>query len=108
MTRSENGKHIGAPTVADLDDPAVVDQLLDRIPAGRGILEVCRDPDMPNDSTVWRRIHRDAGFAARIARARETQQDVLIERTQEIADAATPADWQVARLRVATRQWAAA
>lgn len=46
-------------------------------------------------------------FEKRLSRARELQQDALIEECHEIAEEATPEDWQVARLRIWERQWTA-
>jgi hypothetical protein len=45
---------------------------------------------------------------ARIARAREIQQDALVDQMADIAASATPEDWQVKRLQIWTRQWMAA
>ena len=50
----------------------------------------------------------DAAFRATIARAREAQQHAIIDETIEMADAATPEDWQVVKLRIWARQWRAA
>lgn len=91
-----------------LDDPKVVDELCARIAEGRGVLEACADPTMPNASSVYRRMSTDEAFATRIARAREAQQDAEVERCVEMADQATPEDWQVVKLRIWARQWRAA
>ena len=91
-----------------LDDPQVVDELCDRIAEGKGIWEVCEAEDMPWDTTVYRRMARDDVFAARIARAREAQQEARVDRMNKIAAEATGDDWQVARLRIWTEQWIAA
>lgn len=89
-------------------DPEVLDELCARIAEGRGIKEVCRDEDMPSDSEVFRRMATEPEFAARIARAREAQQDAVAERIVEMADNATNEDWQVVKLRIWARQWQAA
>jgi ABC-type nitrate/sulfonate/bicarbonate transport system ATPase subunit len=51
---------------------------------------------------------KDEAFRTRIARAREAQQDALMDETLEMADAATAEDWQVVELRIWARQWLAA
>lgn len=86
----------------------MLDELCARIAEGRGIKEVCRDEDMPSDSEVFRRMATEPEFAARIARAREAQQDAVAERIVEMADNATNEDWQVVKLRIWARQWQAA
>lgn len=95
----------GRPTVADLDDPALVEELCLRLVSGQGIKAICRAKDMPHETTVYRRMFRDEAFASRIAHAREAQQDAMSEQCREIADSATAENWMVARLRVGTRQW---
>ena len=52
-------------------------------------------------------LWKDESFATSVARARERQQEALVDSMREIADAATPEDWQVARLRIWQRQWEA-
>lgn len=97
----------GRPTVASLSDPAVVQELCERIASGRSVAEVCRDPDMPDAKTVWLWNLKSPEFSHALSRAREAQQDVNVETIQHIADNATPEDWQVARLRIQARQWQA-
>jgi hypothetical protein len=90
-----------------LDDSAVVDELCARIIAGEGIKAICRDDDMPAHRTVYERMAADEAFRTRIARAREAQQEALIDETVEMADAATVEDHQVVKLRIWARQWRA-
>jgi hypothetical protein len=92
---------------ADITDPAVVDELCDRISEGRGVIEVCSDLDMPAESTVYRRMAKDEEFARRIARAREAQQDAEPDRIVQMSEDATIEDWQVVKLRIWARQWRA-
>ena len=101
-------KKPGRPPNADLDDEAVVDRICDMLASGMGIAEICRRDDMPAESTVYCRMASDESFRSRIARAREAQQEAEIERTVAMADAATPEDWQVVKLRIWARQWRAA
>ena len=100
---------VGRPRVRPSShDPAVLDELCARIAEGRGIKEVCRDEDMPSNSEVFRRMANEPDFAARIARAREAQQDAVAENIVEMADSATSDNWQVVKLRIWARQWRAA
>jgi len=50
----------------------------------------------------------DAEFKTFIARAREAQQHAMIDETVDMADQATPEDWQAVKLRIWARQWRAA
>lgn len=98
---------MGRPANADLDDPAVVEAICDRLIAGKSMADICKDADMPAESTVYLKMAKDEAFRSAIARARELQQDAEIDRTIDMADAATGDDWQVVKLRIWARQWRA-
>ena len=98
---------VGRPTDASLDDPDVVDELCRRLSSGDGMAAICREDGMPASTTVYARMAVDAEFRARIARAREAQQDAEADKCIDMADAATPEDWQVVKLRIWARQWRA-
>ena len=93
---------------ADLNDPVVVQEICDRLVSGSSMAKICAADDMPAESTVYLRMARDAEFRSVIARAREAQQDAEIDRTIDMADAATAEDHQVVKLRIWARQWRAA
>lgn len=59
------------------------------------------------ESTFWRKFSRDESFAQVISRAMETRQIAEVERTVDLADTATPDDWQAVRLQIWARQWRA-
>lgn len=99
---------VGRPTDAPLDDPAVVDAICARLIGGEGLKGICKSDGMPAVSTVYLRMANDEEFRNRIARAREAQQDALIDDTVDMADAATVEDHQVVKLRIWARQWRAA
>ena len=86
---------------------ALADEICIRLSEGESLRKICGSDDMPVRSTVYLWALRIREFSDRYRRAREMQADSIIDDTQEIADAATPDDWTVARLRVHTRQWAA-
>jgi hypothetical protein len=87
---------------------------------GKSLREICRDENMPAESTVrlWVVDDRD-GFSAQYARAREAQADYWAEQIVEIADDGSNdtytdkdgnerTDQEViarSRLRVDTRKW---
>lgn len=91
-----------------LDNTIIVDEICDRLCGGEGIIEICRDDHMPDASTVYRKMARDEAFAARIARAREAQQEAEADHIVAMADEADGEDWQVVKLRIWARQWRAA
>jgi hypothetical protein len=72
---------------------------------GRSLRSICRDDNMPAESTVrlWAIEDRD-GFAAQYARAREAQMEALGEDLLDISDDKT-GDPQRDRLRVDARKW---
>lgn len=97
-----------APRTARLDDESVVDEICDRLASGEGLKAICANKHLPSDDTVYRKMANDPDFAARIARAREAQQDHEADAIVDMADKATPEDWQVVKLRIWARQWRAA
>ena len=98
---------MGRPAKADLNDAPVVDRLCAAIISGKGIKAICAGRNMPGKSSVYERMAVDEEFRTRIARAREAQQEASVDETVDMADAATPQDWQVVRLRIWARQWRA-
>lgn len=72
------------------------------------MLVACAPIDRPQMDTIYREMARSVSFANRIARAREAQQHAMVDQTVTMADAATATNWQVVRLRIWARQWAAA
>ena len=86
----------------------IQERIIEALADGGALKLICAEPGMPDRRTVQRWMATDEEFAARIARARKIGQDALIEECREIADQATPEDWQVAKLRIWHRQWEAA
>jgi hypothetical protein len=103
--------------------PELADLICERLADGRTLRDVCRDEDMPTESTVrtWANDDRE-GFYAQYARAREIGYHAMADETLEIADDGRN-DWvrrqdengetyvlngehvQRSRLRVDTRKW---
>ncbi|EFH10532.1 hypothetical protein ACFFMP_20125 [Pseudoroseomonas cervicalis] len=91
-----------------MDDAEAVARLCDLLICGMSMSEACARDDSPSRTAVYTKMAADAAFRATIARAREAQQHAIIDETIEMADAATPEDWQVVKLRIWARQWRAA
>lgn len=56
---------------------------------------------------VYQAMAKDEAFRNAIACAREAQQEAIIDQTIDIADSATPEDYNVMKLRIWARQWRA-
>lgn len=114
---------LGRPSIFDQDVATVI---CDRLAGGESLRSVCRDEEMPAESTVRRWAMDDVcGFHAQYVRARELQAHALVEDTLDISDDGSN-DWmkrndpenpgftangehmQRSRLRVDTRKWIAA
>jgi hypothetical protein len=96
------------PTKPSPDDPQAVERLCQLLIGGMSMTEACAQEDCPARTAVYAKMAADEVFRATIARAREAQQHAMIDETIEMADAATPENWQVVKLRIWARQWRAA
>jgi hypothetical protein len=81
--------------------------ICERIANGESLRSICDEKDMPDRSTVIRRLEADEAFRNQYARAREAQADHEFDEIKAIADLATAEDVQVARLRIDARRWRA-
>jgi len=100
--------------------PELANQICDRLAAGQSLREICRDDDMPHESTVrkWAVEDRE-GFYTQYARAREAQTEYWADEIVAIADDSARDSWtdengvervdhdhiSRSRLRVDTRKW---
>lgn len=102
---------------------AIASRILLRLSMGESLRSVCRDKDMPDESTVrdWAICDRD-GFSPQYAKARDCGLDAMADELLEIADDASN-DWMEnhnpdnpgwvanqehiarSRLRLDTRKW---
>ncbi|KTR05013.1 terminase small subunit protein [Aureimonas ureilytica] len=62
------------------------DMICERIANGESLRAICRDPDTPAQSTVFKWLASNAAFAEQYARAREAQADALFDEILDIAD----------------------
>ena len=99
---------VGRPPVKpSTDDPGAMARLCDLLIGGMSMNDACARDDCPSKTGVYSRMAADEAFRSVIARAREAQQHAMIDETIDMADRATPEDWQVVRLRIWARQWRA-
>lgn len=88
-------------------DERIVDDICARLVAGEGIKRILQDEGMPNPRVFYKDMAENESLRNRIARARELQQDALVDEMVTMADDATVEDWQVVKLRIWARQWKA-
>lgn len=86
----------------------LVTDICDHISTGKSLIDVAKLPGYPSADSMYRQMAREPEFAARIARAREAQQDAIADDIVRMADAATGENWQVVKLQIWARQWRAA
>jgi len=63
----------------------VAAEICERMIEGKGLLQICKDEDMPARGTVYRWLDGRPSFRDRYARAREAQMDYFAELIREIA-----------------------
>lgn len=83
-------------------------RIVDGLTQGHSMKAVCAGQDMPRAADVYSEMAKNEEFRTAIARAREAQQEAIIDEMVDMADAATPENWQVVKMRIWARQWRAA
>lgn len=90
-------------------DPGILEKLCEKISStDDSMKKICEPKDMPALSEVYVEMSRNEKFQKAIARAKELQQEALIDSCHDLAQEATKEDWQVKRLQIWERQWRAA
>jgi hypothetical protein len=109
---------IGRPT---LYTPEVATVICQQLAEGRSVRAICRDEDMPSESSVYNWLHDYPEFVEKYTRARASQAERMLDEIIEIADESSN-DTEVtdfgprpnnewinrSKLRVDTRKWAMA
>lgn len=90
-----------------VEDPEAINRLCDLMVGGMSMKKACAQVDIPTYAQIYMRMHRDPVFFDQIMKARFIQQIAVADEMQDIADEATPENWQVARMRIVQRQWVA-
>lgn len=86
-------------------NPKLAAEVLSRVADGRGLREVCAEPDMPVVSTVMRWLDERPEYAQAYGRARAVQADRLFDLAWRIACDATEDTVPTARLKIQTLKW---
>lgn len=87
---------------------ATVEAILDALTDGQSLRQICAGRNMPNRRTVLRWLEQHPDFAAKYARAREAQADLMDDKILEVADNCTPETAQADRVKIGAYQWRAA
>jgi len=85
----------------------ILEAICDRLVCGESINSICADPAMPSKTDFYIYMTKNEEFRTNIARAKEAQQDAIVDEIVEMADGATPVDFNVVKLRIWARQWVA-
>lgn len=81
--------------------------ICDQIADGQSLRQICEAEDMPDRRNVLRWLDDDADFAAKYARAREAQADVMDEKILTVAEACTTATAAADRVKIDAYKWRA-
>jgi hypothetical protein len=87
---------------------ATAELIFERLCQGEGVAAICRDPDMPAPSTVYRWMALDADFRDAVTLAREIAAEGVFEKGFEICETATPETAYLAHVRLTHLRWGAA
>lgn len=106
---SESPRPVGRPAIRPHPlDEGIVDRICEGLISGLSIKKVCAENDMPSVTAVYVEMARNPEFRNAIARAREAQQEAMIDNTIDMADEADESNYNVVKLRIWARQWRAA
>lgn len=86
----------------------MAETICDRIAEGESLRRICARDGYPHMVTVMRWLERHPEFAAKYARAREMQADVMDDMILSVADGCTPETAAADRVKIAAYQWRAA
>ena len=85
----------------------IADKICARISDGESLRKICDNPEMPGRRTVHEWLAKFDDFADQYALAHERQAEHFVSQIVEMADAATRDNWQVVKMQIWARQWAA-
>ena len=97
---------IGRPSIYSED---LADNICDRLMAGESMRQICADDGMPHRVTVMRWQDSNEAFAAKCARARESQADLMDDKILDVAERVERCelDPNAARVAISAYQWRA-
>lgn len=105
MSKVEKIK-VGRPKVHIFTDE-IMEKIYDLIVTGHSMREISTMKGMPHITAFYREMRDNEEFRTIIAHAREMQQEHEADYMIELADSATPEDFNVKKLQIWARQWRA-
>ena len=72
---------------------------------GYSIRKICRDPDMPARSTIYKWIIEDKNFSDQYTQAKRIQAHSLVDEMVDLADISDPLEAGKTRIQIDTRKW---
>lgn len=103
-SKTEKSGKMGRPS--DYRDE-LADEICDRLIEGESLRQICRRPGMPDRRTVLRWLDAHADFAAKYARARESQGDLMDDLILEAAGTADKDNAAAVRVKIDAYKWRA-
>ncbi|MEH6676146.1 hypothetical protein [Phenylobacterium sp.] len=86
----------------------IADEICGLLIEGLSLRKICDRDDMPDRRTVMRWLDAHPDFAAKCARARELQADLMDDLILDTAEKTTSDNAAAARVKIAAYQWRAA
>lgn len=83
----------------------IADRICEEMVNGRDLVDICKDPGMPDRTTVYRWTLSNPAFAAQCARAREALADFELHRLKQIAESCTEENVNSTRVKLNHFQW---
>lgn len=83
----------------------LADEICRRIMNNRSLRNVCEDEDMPARSTVFLWLSQHDTFSDQYARACYIRREAKFDEMEDLAEMATPENYQVAKLQIDVRKW---
>jgi len=94
---------MGRPSVYTQE---IADEICAQLAEGKSLRSICEADRFPTETAVRKWALEDRqGFSSQYARARQIQYERMADEVVDIADSATPEDYNPARLRVDARKW---
>jgi hypothetical protein len=85
--------------------PEIADAICEQMIAGRDLLDICKDEQMPSRSSVYRWMAAHPEFEAQCARAREAMADFELRNLKQLADDCTEDNVNSTRVKLNHFQW---
>jgi hypothetical protein len=87
--------------------PALEETITDALMEGKSMRQIALMEGMPSRATMLRWLANKPEFAAKCARAREIQADVMDDKVLEAAEACNEDNFQSTKVKISAYQWRA-